>query len=194
MRWSVTNGFLPAAYEYGDRVYELQTDFRDWIRFDLLLTDPDICIGEKAEKLKEIIFPVVPDDDNIMDFIMWFYNCGETRQQSGEKNQTAKKQSPVYSYEHDFGYIFAAFMELYGIDLVSVPYLHWWKFKALFASLHDCKFTDIVGYRSERITSKTPEYRKQFLKDMKKTYALPHSLSEQQKIDELKMMKEKMGY
>lgn len=63
----------------------------------------------------------------------------------------------------------------------------------MFRSLHDCKFTDIMGYRSEDV-DKAPEYRKRFLEDMKRLYALPHSLSEQQKLDELKRLKEQAGY
>ena len=27
---------LPMGYEYGGRVYEMHTDFREWIRFELL--------------------------------------------------------------------------------------------------------------------------------------------------------------
>ena len=84
-------------------------------------------------------------------------------------------------------------MEVYGIDLVDVPYLHWWKFKAMFRALHDCKITDIMGYRSED-TDKAPEYRKKFVEDMKRLYALPRSLSEQQKIDELKRIQRQAGY
>lgn len=201
MNWCVMNGCLPAAYEYGDRVYEMHTDFREWMKFELLLTDRDISDDEKTLRLKEIIFPEVPDDDGLLDFIIWFYNCGKKPYVSGKSDglreksgRGSKNRSPVYSFEHDFDFIYAAFMELYGIDLVSVSYLHWWKFKAMFTSLHDCRFSDIVGYRSEKITSKTPEYRKNFLNDMKKIYALPRSLSEQQKLDELKRMKEKMGY
>lgn len=192
---SVLNGSLPSAYEYRDRVYEMQTDFREWIKFELLLTDDDICMDDKKIcSLKEIIFPVVPDDGQLWDFIIWFYNCGKVPSESGNRKRPSQKQAAVYSFEHDYGYIYSAFLELYGIDIVDIPYLHWWKFKSLFTSLHDCRFTDIVGYRSEKITSKTPDYRKDFLKEAKKIYALPKSLSEQQKLDELKKIKEQMGY
>ena len=190
-------GTLPSAYEYGGRVYEMQTDFREWIKFELLFADQDIIMEDKLRRLEEIIFPVIPYDPGLWDFIKWFYYCGKVPAESekaADKKSPGKKQSAVYSFEYDFEYIYAAFMELYGIDLVDIPYLHWWKFRALFRSLHDCMFSEIVGYRSEKITSKTPEYRKEFLKKMKKKYALPRSLSEQQNIDELKRIKEKMGY
>ena len=199
MNMCALTGALPYAYEYNGRVYEMQTDFREWIKFELLLRDPDIIMEDKIRRLEEIIFPEIPKSADLWEFIIWFYNCGKvhadyTESKASEKKSPVKNQFNVYSFEYDFGYIYAAFLELYGIDLVEIPYLHWWKFKSLFMSLHDCQFTDIVGYRSEKITSKTPEYRKEFLTRAKKMYALPRSLSEQQKIDELKRIKEQMGY
>ena len=154
MSWSVLNSSLPSAYEYNGRVYEMQTDFREWIKFELLLTDGDVCMDDKIRRLQEIIFPVVPYDVRLWDFIMWFYNCGKIQTGSEDRKKTSSKQAAIYSFEHDYGYIYAAFMELYGIDIENIHYLHWWKFKAMFMSLHNCTFTDIVGYRSEKITSK----------------------------------------
>lgn len=185
---------LPTGYEFGGRVYEMRTDFRDWIRFELLLTDEDIPVPDKTQSLIGMIFPVIPPDKKLLDHILWFYQCGKKPPEVSGKKSGSKKQAAVYSFEHDDCYIYSAFMELYGIDLVEIPYLHWWKFKSMFLSLHDCKITEIMGYRSEKITSKTPAYRKEFLTEVKKIYALPRSRTEQQKLDELKKLKEQYGY
>ena len=42
---------------------------------------------------------------------------------------------PVVDFEQDAEVIYASFLKEYGIDLIDVPYLHWNKFKALFAGL-----------------------------------------------------------
>lgn len=194
MKNNLLFGNLPSAYEYNGKIYEMQTDFREWIKFDLLITDEDIPMKDKFSRLTEIIFPAVPDDSTLWDFIMWFYRCGKEHPSSSGKGSGGIKQSAIYSFRYDDEYIYSAFLEVYGINLVSIPYLHWWEFKALFDSLHDCKFTDIMGYRAETVTSKTPDNIKKFLTKMKKVYALPRPLSEQQKLDELKRIKEKMGY
>lgn len=185
---------LPKSYEFGGRVYEMRTDFRFWIRFELLLTNEDIPVPDKTQSLIEIIFPVIPPDERLWNFIIWFYRCGKKPPEISGKKSGEKNQAAVYSFEHDDCYIYSAFKELYGIDLVEIPYLHWWKFKALFMSLHDCKITDIMGYRDEKITSKTPASRKEFLTKVKKIYALPRSQTEQQKLDELKKLKKQFGY
>ena len=181
---------LPSSYEYGGRVYELKTDFRDWIRFELLLTDEDIPVPDKAPKLLEMIFPVIPPDEKLWDFILWFYRCGKKQQEASGKKSGAEKQSAPYSFEYDDCYIYSSFKEIYGMDLTEIRYLHWWKFRGMFMSLHDCKITEIMGYRTEKITSKTPADRKAFLTKVKKIYALPRSQTEQHRLDELKKLKE----
>lgn len=183
---------LPMAYEYDGMTYEMHTDFREWIRFELLMTDPDILPREKPLLLARLIFPIVPPDPQLSEFIIWFYSCGRkpNKVKSRKAVSLQKKNVAVYSFEYDDGYIYAAFLEQYGIDLTEIPYLHWWKFKALFKSLHDCKICSIMGYRSEEITSKTPESRKAQINELKQIYALPKSLSEQQKIAEAKRLME----
>lgn len=152
---------LPTAYEYNGVEYEMHTDFREWIRFELLMTDPDIIPREKPMLLARLIFPVVPPDPNLSEFIIWFYSCGRKPPKvKFRKAASPKKSATVYSFEYDDGYIYAAFLEQYGIDLTSIEYLHWWRFRALFKALHDCKICSIMSYRSEEITSKTPESRK----------------------------------
>ncbi|MBP1560366.1 MAG: bacteriophage Gp15 family protein [Oscillospiraceae bacterium] len=185
---------LPLAYEFGGRVYKMQTDFREWIKFELLFTDKDITPKDKKLRLLEIIFPEIPPvNEELWDFLLWFYQCGGEPVSSRGGKGKAKKETAVYSFEYDDGYIYADFMSVYQIDLADIPYLHWWKFKAMFRSLHDCKMSAIMQYRAEEITSKTPAYRKDFLMEMKRVYALPRSISEQQKINELKRLKEQMG-
>ena len=40
-------------------------------------------------------------------------------------------------------------MEQYKIDLNSIKYLHWWKFKALFNNLNEnIQFSKIMSYRA----------------------------------------------
>ena len=161
---------LPAVYEYGGKQYDIRTDFRDWIRFELLFTDRDVPMRDKKNALLRIIFPVVPPDPDLWEFILWFYQCGKEAREvksAKAKGAKAKATAAVYSFEHDDGYIYAAFLEVYGLDLTAVEYLHWWKFKSLFRGLHDCKFTDIMGYRAEDL-DEAPDYRKKFLRDMKR--------------------------
>lgn len=65
----------------------------------------------------------------------------------------------VIDYEIDAPYIYAAFLEQYGIDLIDTR-LHWHKFLALLHGLHDTELNRIIGCRLWKPTGKLDEYEK----------------------------------
>lgn len=144
----------------------------------------------KQETAYSLIMPVVPPysgtvrgREEINRQISRFYLCGEERMPESESENGLPESRRVYALDYDFPYIYAAFMERYGIDLIDIPYLHWWKFRALFRGLHDCKFTEIVGIRATEITSEMSDVRRRQLEEQQEMYALPISLSERRRIE-----------
>lgn len=191
---SIFAGDLPDVFSIDGTDYTFHSDFREWLRFEQLMLDPDIPQGEKPELALKLIFPNCPPmSADVNQFMLWFYRCGKSAPHISKGKKDKKSTGQMYSFEYDDLYIYAAFRELYGMDLSEVSYLHWWKFKALFQGLHDCKFTDIIGYRSAEINSKTPAERKRFLESMKELYKLPRSISEEQKIREAKAIMESLN-
>jgi hypothetical protein len=65
----------------------------------------------------------------------------------------------VLDYEIDAPYIYAAFMEQYGIDLIETR-LHWYKFVALLHGLHDTELNRIITARLYKPSGKNSEYEK----------------------------------
>lgn len=57
------------------------------------------------------------------------------RSDSEEHSESVPKQ--LYSFEQDADCIYSAFREVYGINLQTVPYMHWWEFQTLFIGLPD---------------------------------------------------------
>ena len=101
------------------------------------------------------------------------------------RNRSAKTygrktgETQIYSFEHDAGLIYAAFLLAYNIDLQDIEYMHWWRFRFLFNSLpKDCEFVRAMEYRSIDINDKMPKEQKDFYKKMKRMYALPLSKTE----------------
>lgn len=75
-------------------------------------------------------------------------------------------------YFVDAEYIYAAFMELYGIDLIESD-MHWYKFLALFKGLHGTKLNEIIGYRLyENTSGKRDAYTRQMEK-LRRAWELP---------------------
>ena len=160
--------------------YKINSDFRVWIKFELILTvqvDNTISAEILAE-IQQLIFKApCPMNEETVEAILNFYRCGKPP----EKHSGGGDEKAVFSYDFDDGYIYAAFKEQYGIDLNQAN-LHWWKFRALFQSLNaDCMFVKILGYRSMPITSKMSTADRNFYQRMKKLYALPLPQSVQEK-------------
>ena len=171
-------GYPDQAIVNGER-YEIRTNFRTSILFELMMQDDGLDARTKVWKGLNLYFPVIPNDlSAAVDAALWFYRCGreETMLQKRMAERKGKKQ--VYSFEHDAGRIYAAFLLAYKIDLQDVEYMHWWRFRYLFESLpKDCEFVRAMEYRSVEI-DKIPDGQKEWYRKMKRMYALPLSKEE----------------
>ena len=170
---------------YTDSGLRIRTDFRESIKFELLMQDKTI---EDDKKIRMILNLYYYNPENIEDVkkaleeIVWFYKGGDKIENkiSGRNENNNKKQ--IYSYEFDAEYIYSAFMQQYKIDLNSIKYLHWWKFKALFTNLsEDVLFSKIMQYRAVELSSIKDKEMKKFYKKMKRIYALPDMRTEEEK-------------
>ena len=176
---------LPESVEIEGVEYEINTDFRISILFELLMQDPNISDEEKIEKALELYFIKIPPIEyisDVVDIIMDFYSCGKDKLISNGRTTSKGKSKQIYSFEVDADYIYAAFLDQYGIDLQDIEYLHWWKFKALFNALkEDNEIVKIMGYRSINITNDMSKHEKEFYKKMKELYKLPDNISKNDK-------------
>lgn len=159
----------------GER-YEIRTNFRTSILFELMMQDDSLDARTRVWKGLNLYFPVIPGDlSAAVDAALWFYRCGreETALQKRMAERKGKKQ--IYSFDYDAGRIYAAFLLAYNIDLQDIDYMHWWRFRFLFDSLpKDCEFMRAMEYRSVEI-DKIPEGQKEWYRKMKRMYALPLS-------------------
>lgn len=176
----------------GDTEYAINSDFRVSVLYEMMVQDDSISDVEKIHRAILLYFEEPPDEDieDIVEAIIWFYRCGrgdkEQREQRRSSDGSDEPREPqAYSFDYDDEYIYAAFLQQYGIDLVEVEDLHWWKFRAMFKALTDCQFVKIMGYRTQKITGKMSNAEKAMLRKMKALYALPLSDSEREENDAL---------
>ena len=168
---------LPKEYEG----IKINTDFRAFILFELLMQDNELTIEEKISSLIDIFCENVTDIEKCIEAILWFYRCGKDEE---KKRQTAEKSSnkQIYSYEFDDEYIYSAFLQQYNINLNSIKYLHWWEFRALMKGLNeDTQFVKIMGYRSIDLGKIKDKDEKKRYKELQKLYALPDMRTDEQK-------------
>ncbi|MCQ4782785.1 bacteriophage Gp15 family protein [Anaerostipes hadrus] len=162
---------------FGKEVTEDQKNFAKEMMKEIEINEKDAITNAKYyDALKIFYKDNIPDDlEEAMEKMLWFYSCGK---EEISKQKTKKK---VISFEHDFDYINAGFMQDYKIDLFEVEFLHWWKFMSLFSALHDdCKICEIIGYRGAELKNFDKEQRKR-IREMQKIYALPDDISKEEK-------------
>ena len=72
---------------------------------------------------------------------------------SDSDDRPKKNRKRIYSFAQDGDYIAAAFRSQYGIDLLTIPYMHWYEFRALFKGLEEsCEIVKIMGYRAAELS------------------------------------------
>ena len=167
---------LPQEYEG----LKINTNFRSFILFELLMQDNKLTIEEKIYLALKIFYEEPPKDvKKGIEGILWFYSMGDKKkgQKEGEKSR-----NQIYSFEHDANLIYSAFLSQYGIDLNEIIYLHWWKFKSLFEGLNEenkiCKYME---YRSIDLSKIKDKEQKKHYKRLKQLCALPDERTEEEK-------------
>lgn len=173
---------LPETVEIDGLKYPIHTDFRISILFEQLLADTELTEPEKLIQALQLYYPLLPADiPTAIDQMLWFYRCGKEQKAAEDE----KPSAAVFDYDVDDQYIYAAYLDQYGIDLQDVK-LHWWKFKALFAGLkEDNKLCKIMSYRAMDIPGDMPKAQKEFYKKMKKLYEIPLPQAQQDKLSEI---------
>ena len=176
MKWKLYER-LPQSVEYGGKRYRLRLTVANVLRYTDLCDDPQ---GLTADEITEIGFawfvkggkklPAGQKAD-IMSLILRQYVYPPQR-----KLNNRKPQSTVDFY-HDSGYIYAAFMQTYGIDLYEqADRLHWCRFLALFDGLpEDCLLKQIMSIRAQEIPAPNGHNQAEIqrLTELKTLYALP---------------------
>lgn len=177
---------IPKTINIEGEDYEINSDFRTSILFELLMQDNTIVEEEKIFMALELYYPIIPKNiKEAIEQMLWFYRCGK-EVTSAKGNSKGSRITQIYSFEHDDDYIYAAFMDQYGIDLQDIEYLHWWKFKAMFKALKEGnEIVKIMGYRSMDLSQIKDKEQKAYYKKMKELYEIPISKDEREKLSEI---------
>lgn len=180
---------LPEEVEIDGKSYFIDADYRTGILFEKLLLE----YGKKNSKT--IIFDILdlfyPDEqptnlNAAVEQALYLYRCGAPAKEAKtvKKNGNVEiKQPQIYDYDADAPYIYGAFLSQYGIDLVDVDFLHWWKFQAMFRSLgREQKIVEIMGYRATDLSTIKNKSERERIARLQRFYAIPDNLSFEDKV------------
>lgn len=182
---------IPTSVKINNRRYRIRTDFRNSIQFDQLMQDDEVSDDDKLPLALNLYYPVIPRDiKKAVKKMLWFYKCGKEKEEI-KKSINGKSDKQIFSFEYDAEYIYAAFLDQYGIDLQDIEDLHWWKFKAMFKGLkEDNLISKIIGYRAIDLSKIEDEKEREHYRKLQEFYKLPAKINkdEKEKINEIEKM------
>lgn len=124
---------FPESVMVSGRSYAIETDFREWIRFLELAEDEEVPWQIKVQLIQQWFSNEVPKDIEQAIYALGDFCSGYSDSDDQAEGRGRTKQ--VYSFEQDADCIYTAFREVYGINLQTVPYMHWWEFQTLLLGL-----------------------------------------------------------
>lgn len=147
----LTKASAPDSITVGGRTYRIKTWFKYWLRF------LQICNNRKEVRDFDFLFVDEIPENKAEAFKSL---AGFANPKSVLPRGTGGSGARILDYRIDANLIYAAFVQQYGIDLVSglgvdgKP-LHWHKFLALMEGIHDTKLSDVMDIRSYDETDRT---------------------------------------
>lgn len=180
---------LPEEIEIEGIEYKINSDFRNSMLFELMMSDNMLDDNQKIEQALKLYYPNIPQNiDLAVDQLLWFYRCGKDVVKSSGSGKG--KSAQIYDFNFDDDYIYSAFLDQYNIDLQDIENLHWWKFKAMFKSLReDNEIVKIMGYRSMDLNKIKDKEEKAHYKKMKDLYKIQNNIG-QDETEKLKLIQE----
>ena len=170
-------GNLPTSFLIGGKEYEISSDFRTMLELEEIFSSDSLTDAQKAEQALRLFYGCIPEEvEEAVEKLCFFWQCGrkeKPRKRGGQAAGEDVYQPPIYSFTHDAGLIYGAFLTQYGIDL-SCTNLHWWQFMALFEALEDDRvIKEVMRCRAVEVKGDMPQAQKDYYNAMKRHYELP---------------------
>lgn len=187
---------LPDSINVQGVEYPIQTDFRTILRYSAQMdTIAEDNLAEIISCMKIVIYRDFPDDIfSAISALNWFIKCGkEEKRNRPSKKLLGVNSNQPFDFSVDGELIWSAFRrnDVYGIDLLEIPYLHWWKFIAMLDDLpEDTRLHRIMDYRTIDTTNKNLSKEARDVYAALQRYYKIRAVKDQRKEELIKALKE----
>ncbi len=176
---------LPQTAVIGGTEYRLNTDYRDVLEIFQYLNDPDNPEWVRWQIAVGLFFEEeVPEgyQAEAMEYLSSFISCGEDDGPPGPK---------LLDWDQDAQIVAADINKVAGVEVRSLPYLHWWTFLSYFRAIGEGQLSTVVSIREKLRTGKKLEQweREYYIKnkarvDLRRQYS-EEELAEQERLKKL---------
>lgn len=180
---------FPECIHADGQDFRILTDFREWLRFADLLGDAEISASDKAAVMAEwLIEPPEIITEEIIAGLLSFLRASDLEPDSRESDEdevdasggSPSQHPPYFDFKYDARWILGDFRRFYGIDLLTVKYLHWWKFRALLTALPDESMTmRRVSYRSADLSKIKNKAERARIAKIQREIAIPFAYDDE---------------
>lgn len=157
--------------------YLINADFRTILRYMQAVKEANETLID-VQKCLAIVYKTVPADiAEAVKQLTWFVKCGKKE----KKGKPSKKilginSNEALDFEEDAWLIYSAFRrnDVYGIDLHTIHFLHWWEFVAMLDDIPETvSLHRIMQYRIIDTTNKSlSKEQVAFYKAMQRYYKI----------------------
>lgn len=161
------------------------TDFREYIRLLDMLKCEELNAMQKTSIIAQYFLDEIEIDKEAISaltaFVVMDFSKEDSDKEDGEEEAEASgSKKNLFSYEIDYPFILSGFLRDYGIDLNTVDYLHWWKFRMLFDGLsEDTEIKQRIMYRGIDLSDiKDKDERKRIAKIQRRIQLPAEDLSD----------------
>lgn len=176
---------LPVSARIGGREYPIHADFRDILEIFAYLEDPDLPEYLRWQIAVALFYEgQIPQQhySQAMEYLVSFISCGQQGEKPGPK---------LIDWQTDAMAIVSDMNRVAGMEIRSLPFVHWWTFMAWFHGIGEGQLSAIVSIRDKlRRGKKLEDWERDFYRenkhrvDMKKRYSR-EELAEQARIEAL---------
>jgi hypothetical protein len=154
--------------------YPIVTDFRNWIAFFDMINDDILEPKDKVIASLQWFKNEIPDNlEKAYNGLISFASAEELYSKPMQNNRKSSIKQ-ILSYLYDSPYVLGAFLQIYGINLRNIDYMHWYEFRTLLDALpEDTPLKKRMSYRAINISSIKDKAEKKRIKDIQRSIALP---------------------
>lgn len=164
----------PTELIINDISYPIVTDFRNWIAFFDMINDDILEPKDKVIASLKWFKGETPNDlEKAYNGLISFASAEELYSKPTQSNRKSSTKQ-ILSYLYDSPYVLGAFLQICGINLRNIDYMHWYEFRALLDALpEDTPLKKRMSYRAINISSIKDKAEKKQIKDIQRSIALP---------------------
>ena len=147
----------PTAVSVKGKEVPIITDFREYVKLIDMLKAEEPSSYEKMEFLLQYFIEPPEDFETAVEALTRFVTMEDFDNPGAEVSDAVgqeefggdEPQKDVYSFEIDYPFILSGFLQDYGINIRTIPYMHWWEFRMLFSGLSEkTEIKQRIMYRS----------------------------------------------